>query len=373
MFCTHCGKPIENDVRFCTACGTATGMPPSSSTGASSDSEKATRDPTWPVLEVSRIAKYVQWLPPIGERVALEPGDIAKIPFEVGGVVASASRVRIEQLWVEIVSGSGGTYVGRLLTEPRRRGSLSPGAMGPFTISKILDFRRTGERQTARERHVAGVVGESRYSEVRSGTVERAALSSAISTILGPGAAPPTGTLGLNAADESHGPVGKKKRSVPLAALSVLAAVVGVGVVIASVQRHEVKKEIVGAEVARGSKREEASATPPREEPVSRDSGGFKATFSCSVPMAGQQMPLLGCMMGSGIKVRSGGSVTIYDALAVGSLPTLTVPLSEHFTIEARNTGRSQFMILEVRIVDSAGIQRYHDQTSPGGSIGVQN
>lgn len=92
------------------------------------------------------------WLPTSSDREALEPGDIAKIPFEIRDEHAGYHR---EFMWVEIAKAGGGSYEGRLLSESRRSGALSVGTVVNFTAQHIMDFRKVDEVVTASQRSVS--------------------------------------------------------------------------------------------------------------------------------------------------------------------------------------------------------------------------
>jgi hypothetical protein len=165
------------------------------------------------------------------------------------------------------------------------------------------------------------------------------------------------------------------RKRIALFALTVLVSLLAyilfsqfVGSTFLSEKQPSKKQPSEGNE--QGDERRKSSAVSPAR--------GFKATFSCIVSINGMAMPLMACLQHSGMKVRTADGVQIYDigylaAQGMGQDNSLTIPLSEHFTIQAPNTGMSPLMILKVRIVDDSGVERYQDQAAPGDAIAVQN
>jgi len=88
------------------------------------------------------------WIPPLEDRGALKPGDLAHLLFTIQGEDEhGGAEVTEERMWVLVTDvRPAGRLLGRLVNQPDcvdpRRHYLTPGAEVPFQIMHIIEIRR---------------------------------------------------------------------------------------------------------------------------------------------------------------------------------------------------------------------------------------
>jgi len=97
----------------------------------------------------------------------------------------------------------------------------------------------------------------------------------------------------------------------------------------------------------------------------------YKAEINCRA--AGRTLPLLGCVMDSGIKVHNGANAELYDIRRLGRTPSLKLSLQEHFSIQARNSASSPYITLHITIRDRIDDVVFQDVIRAGSWLNVGN
>lgn len=102
------------------------------------------------------------------------------------------------------------------------------------------------------------------------------------------------------------------------------------------------------------------------------ENAGFDVVVGCSV--AGSQLPVLTCLMDSGIHVQTASGGETIDLLTLAGVEgAYTFHVPRYFRVVMVNSAESPMIQLTIQVRDRAGTVRYKDSKGAGGVINVGN